>query len=193
MTRRPGKRCSCRNCVLSGSNALLSWYLRKEHERKFGLAIQQPQDPKAELEDDDGPDLIDHDQELGTGADGSTTQVPDHNELIFEDHGVVLANSEGFQASELETLSSGLLRWYRRSRGLPVTRQRMDTLLEILRGLQPGLPKQIRTIEARRQWANNLEFTTNHLARSIVCGNCCLAELRIPVSKCEDSILQSFA
>jgi hypothetical protein len=46
-------------------------------------------------------------------------------------------------------IAGPLLNWYRESHGRNLTRERMDKLLHLLQVVDPGLPRQVRTLERR--------------------------------------------
>jgi hypothetical protein len=82
-----------------------------------------------------------------------------------------------------------LLNWYRQSRGLVLTRERMDSLLHLLQAVEPGLPRQVRTLERREVHQTPDDFAVNNMKRSIVCGNCALCEITECVSQCKFLVL----
>ena len=171
MSRR--LRCPCVQCVAAGSTTLLSYYLRRKHAEIYGLASEarnsalEGSEPEEALEVPHLPrdEDLSRDEGLSLGSESSLSTVP----------------------SAGGTLSDELLEWYRQSRGLPVTRRRMDALLGILQHftLTEDLPRQVRTLEKRRQERDALEFTAKNLVRTIVCGACNFEELTVPESQCQ--------
>jgi hypothetical protein len=149
---------------------MLSWHIRKSHAKHYGLAEVVVPEPPVE------PPVVSGDADIAPSEGTSDFDTNEDNTV-----------GEGFESEGINFVD-GLLDWYRESRGLRMTRSRMDGLLQVLRCLNPGLPRQIRTLERQRAKTNPLDFASHNLVRSVVCGRCTLEELITPASECECSL-----
>jgi hypothetical protein len=185
-------RCRCRECVRSGSDTLLSYYLRKKHENQYGLATDDALVTNALSETMNRETTESPGQQINTdGTDHGHGQETQNESVLIDAHDQDEpqrdpSDDEGsLELSSSSMVAGPLLDWYRQSRGLLLTRERMDSLLHLLRVVEPSLPRQVRTLERRELHQTPDEFAVNNMKRSIVCGGCALCEITECVSQCQ--------
>ena len=173
---------------------MLSYYLRKKHEKQYGLATNDGLNASAEgtLEPPGGDALINVEGSESEGSDGEgSEEVQNETNMVHEQVPVEGCDTGSVEPST-SMIAGPLLNWYRQSRGLVLTRERMDSLLHLLQAIEPSLPRQVRTLERREMQQNPDEFAVNNMKRSIVCGGCALCEIKECVSQCKLFVSRAF-
>jgi hypothetical protein len=193
MSQRDG-RCCCRECVRSGSSALLSYYLRKKHERAHGLSLDDALQTTASSQTSPEPEAWTVAQVSSVESQGTVAaMVGTYDDSQEWSSDCDTGSIEQPIATE-SAISGPLLNWYRQSHGRNLTRERMDSLLQLLQVVDPGLPRQVRTVERREIQQTPDDFAVNNIKRSIVCGGCGLCEVTDCASECKRTcILDTFS